>query len=356
MAEALRLAERGRYGVSPNPMVGALLVRNGRVVGRGYHRRFGGPHAEAEALRRAGRRARGADLYVTLEPCAHQGKTPPCAEMILRAGVARVFYAARDTNPLTAGRGPALLAKAGVAVRGGLLAGPARNLNRPYFHWRATGRPWVILKWAMSLDGKIATRTGESRWITGPQARAHAHRLRRRVCAVMAGTTTLRRDDPLLLPRPARGRLPARVVLDRAGRLPLSLRILSPSGEGRRIYVASPRASLRRLREVRGRGLEVLVVPERLGRLSLPDLLLGLGALGVSELLVEGGGALIGAFLDAGLAQEVAAFVAPVIVGGKDAPTPAQGRGLARIAGALRLADPAVRRLGRDVVIEGRLA
>ncbi len=357
MAEALRLAARGRDRVSPNPMVGAVVTRGGRVVGKGYHRIFGGPHAEVEALGDAGRRARGGDLYVTLEPCAHHGKTPPCTDAILRSGVARVIYAVGDPNPRTRGRGPAILRKAGVAVVRGLLAGEARELNLPYFHWRSTSRPWVILKWAMTLDGKIATRSGESRWITGAPAREHAHGLRRRADAVLAGTETILRDDPCLLPRPARGRAPARIILDRRGRLPWSLAVLSPRppSEGRRIYVTSPRVPEGRRSEARRRGLEVLEVPEVQGRLSLSALLDALGRAGIGQLLVEGGGRLIGDFLAGRLAQEAAVFVAPVIFGGEGAPGPAGGRGIARIADALHLRAPRVRLLGRDVLIQGRL-
>jgi diaminohydroxyphosphoribosylaminopyrimidine deaminase/5-amino-6-(5-phosphoribosylamino)uracil reductase len=355
MAEALRLSLRGRDGVAPNPMVGALVVRDGRVIGRGYHRRYGGSHAEVEALSAAGSGSRGCDLYVTLEPCAHHGKTPPCTDAIIRAGVSRVLYAANDPNPATARRGPAVLRRAGLAVSGGLLDREAREVNRAYFHWRATGRPWVILKWAMTLDGKIATRTGESRWITGPEARAHAHRLRRRAGAVMVGTTTALRDDPLLLARPALGRVPVRIVLDRRGRLPLSLKLLAPGAVGRRIYVTSTRTRARRLAAITARGLEVLRAPESGGRLSLHRVLAGLGKAGVGQLLVEGGSALHGSFLDAGLAQEVAAFLAPLIVGGARAPAPTGGQGIARLTRALRLEAPVVRRLGEDLLVEGRL-
>jgi diaminohydroxyphosphoribosylaminopyrimidine deaminase / 5-amino-6-(5-phosphoribosylamino)uracil reductase len=357
MREALRLAERGRNGVSPNPMVGAVVARGGSIVGQGYHHHCGGAHAEVEALREAGRRARGADLYVTLEPCAHQGRTPPCTDAILRAGAARVIFAATDPNPATHGRGPKILRQNGVAVVGGLLAGAAREQNLPYFHWRATGRPWVILKWAMTLDGKIATRTGESRWITGRPARERAHQLRRRADAVLAGTETFRRDDPLLLPRPPRGRIPARVILDRRGRLPWSLKALSPSPPegGRRIYVVSPRCPPNRRREVQRRGLEVIEAPEAHDRLSLPAVLDALGRMGICQLLVEGGGMLIGDLLSRRLAQEVAVFVAPVLFGGQEAPGPAGGRGIGRLADALELEAPVVRRLGRDVLIQGRI-
>ncbi len=369
MREALRFAGRGGNRVSPNPMVGAVVVRSGRVVGRGHHAFFGGPHAEVIALRQAGPRARRGDLYVTLEPCAHQGKTPPCTEAILRAGIRRVFYGVGDPNPLTEGRGPRFLRKSGIQVFRGLLAKEARELNRSYFHWRSTGRPWVILKWAMTLDGKIATRKRESRWITGKTSRALVQELRRRVDGVMVGTETLRQDNSLLLPRPERGRVPARIILDRRGRLPLSLNILKPeatrrslsgkktgrSGKGRRIYAVSIQASAQRRQEVRARGLEVLVVRATGGRLSLPSLLDALGASGISQLLVEGGGELIGSFLDAGLAQEAYVFMAPVIFGGREAPGPAGGRGIGPIADALRLESPEVQRLGADVLIHGRI-
>jgi len=371
MQEAIRLARRGRNRVSPNPMVGALVVRKGRICGRGYHASFGGAHAEAVALGRAGSGARGGDLFVSLEPCAHRGKTPPCTDAILRAGISRLFYAAADPNPLTAGKGPGILRSAGVSVSGGLLEEEARDLNRSYFHWRETGRPWVILKWAMTLDGKIATRSGQSRWITGDAARARVHQLRRRVDAVLVGTRTLLKDNSLLLPRPSLGRVPFRIVLDRRGRLPLSLKILqdgSPdSGAGgsaaresrlareRRIYVVSRRVTARRKRLAEERGLQVLVVPEGRGGLSLSRVLQGLGSRGISQVLVEGGGELAGSLLDSHLAQEAYIFVAPLMFGGLNAPGPAGGRGFGRILEALRLDSPAMERLGRDVLIHGRL-
>jgi diaminohydroxyphosphoribosylaminopyrimidine deaminase/5-amino-6-(5-phosphoribosylamino)uracil reductase len=353
MRRALDLAGRGRYSVSPNPMVGAVLVRDGRIVGEGWHRRFGGPHAEVEAIRAAGRGARGADLYVTLEPCAHVGKTPPCTDAILEAGIRRVFFAARDPNPATCGRGPVALRRRGLEVRAGLLEEAALEQNAPYFHWRRTGRPWVILKWAMSADGRMALPSGESRWISGERSRAEAHRLRRRVDAVVAGTETLRRDDPQLLPRPARGREPLRVVLDRRARLPWSLQILAPGGP-RRLYATSKRCPESRRRELSRRGLEVLIVPEEGGELDLRALLSALGQRGVSQLLVEGGAALHGGFLDAGLAQELFVFVAPRIIGAREAPGPVAGEGVERLRDSVLLASCRVRRCGDDVLLTGR--
>jgi diaminohydroxyphosphoribosylaminopyrimidine deaminase/5-amino-6-(5-phosphoribosylamino)uracil reductase len=355
MEEALRLARAGLEGVSPNPMVGAVLVRGGEVLARGFHRLFGGPHAEVDALRQA-RDGRGADLYVTLEPCGHHGKTPPCAEAIAAAGVRRVVYAAADLNPLTRGRGLALLRRAGVELHRGLLGREALALNAPYFHWMRSGRPWVILKWAMSLDGKIATRTGESRWITGRQARAHGHALRRRADAVMVGTLTALRDDPRLTPRPARGRRPMRIILDRRGRLPLDLRILAPErrrGAGLRVYVTSRRTAARRGRELESRGVRLLVAPEGPGGLDLAAVLSELGRLGVSQLLVEGGGKLGGSFLEGGLVDEVAVLLAPLLIGGAEAPGPLEGSGIARLSAALRLEAAERRLVGEDLLIQG---
>lgn len=362
MARALQLARRGLGQVSPNPMVGAVLVKGGRIIAQGWHRRFGGPHAEVEALRDATRKGvspRGADLYVTLEPCGHQGKTPPCAAALVAARIRRVVFAVRDPNPLTRGVGLRYLRRHDVEVSEGLLQPECKALNAPFFHWIQTGMPWVILKWAMTLDGRTATHTGESRWITGEKARAHAHALRRRVDGIMVGTETVLIDDPLLTARPARGRNPWRVVLDRRARLPLSLRLLAPesslTGGGGRLYVTTLRAKPPRLRELQARGLRVLVVPEVKERLDLRDVLAHLGKLGISQLLVEGGARLHGDLLDAGLAHEVVAFVAPRLLGHREARTVADGSRVTQLEETPWLEGQSLRRLGADYVIEGRL-
>ncbi len=359
MHRALVLAQRGRDAVSPNPMVGAVIVRGGRIVGEGYHRRCGGAHAEANALRAAGS-ARGADVYVSLEPCAHHGRTPPCAEALARAKVRRVIYAVGDPNPKTRGRGARVLRAAGIAVESGLLREEAAALNRPFFHWIRTGRPWVILKWAMTLDGKTATAGGESQWITGPAARTAAHALRRRADAVVVGTQTALADDPRLDPRPARGRPPVRIILDRRGRLPYRLRLLGPAGEragdGERVYATTSRVAARRRARLEKNGVEVLVVPERGGLLRLDVLLDRLGERGIAQLLVEGGSELLGECLASGVANEVAAFVAPRLAGGATAPGALAGPGILKLAETPRLESPKVRRLGEDVLITGVIA
>ena len=361
MRRALALARRGRVGTSPNPMVGAVVVRRGKIVGEGYHRRCGGPHAEVAALAAAGARAtQGADLYVTLEPCGHFGRTPPCARAIVEAGIVRVTYAAPDPNPATCGAGPRWLRRHGVAVVKGICRAEAEDLNAPYLHWRRSGQPWVILKYAMTLDGKIASRSGESQWITGSAARRYAHQLRRRVDAVLVGTETARRDNPNLAPRPPRGRWPLRVVLDRRGRLPLSLDLLArpfvTADQGQTVYVTSRGVSKTRLERLRRRGVRIVLLPR--GRRGVdPGVLLdALGSdLGVSQLLVEGGGSLAGSFLSAGKVHEVAAFVAPRLLGGIEAPAPVGGVGLSRLADTPWLEAPRVRKLGDDFLMEGRI-
>ena len=358
MAEALELALGGLESVSPNPLVGAVVVRGGRVIGRGFHRGFGRPHAEREALETAGN-ARGADLYVTLEPCAHHGKTPPCCEAVLEAGIKRVFFSASDPNPETRGKGPRLLRKAGVEVHGGLLRKAALSQNAPYFFWRDKGRPWVVLKWAMSLDGKIATAGGESQWITGAKARARGHSLRRRVDAVLVGTETVLADDPLLTPRPAGGRTPLRVILDRRGRLPMKLKLLSHprvAGRGRRLYVSVSGAnSARRLGELERRGVETLLLPSAAAGLDLGLLLAELSKLEISQLLVEGGARLAGAFLRDALVEEIAAFVAPKIIGGEGALSPVGGEGFRKLAESLSLSDLRHEALGADLFLSAKI-
>jgi diaminohydroxyphosphoribosylaminopyrimidine deaminase/5-amino-6-(5-phosphoribosylamino)uracil reductase len=337
-------------------MVGAVLVRGGKVIGQGWHRKFGGPHAEVEAIQDASG-CRGADLYVTLEPCAHHGKTPPCSEAIARAGIRRVYFAVRDPNPLVRGKGLRFLRSRGVSVEPGLLEEECARLNAPFFHWMRTGMSWVILKWAMTLDGKTCTAGGESKWITGPRARERAHALRRRADAVLVGTETARRDDPRLTPRPSRGRRPIRIVLDRRGKLPLRLQLLSAAAreDGPRLYVTSSAATVRRRRLLESRGVRVVVMPAGRSGFHLEPLLRELGAMGVCQLLVEGGASLAGSFLSAGFAHEAAAFIAPRLAGGGVAPGGVGGVGLERLADTPWLDAPEVRRLGEDILVQGSL-
>jgi len=350
MRRALQLAAVARGRTSPNPMVGAVVVRDGVEVGSGYHRGPGAAHAEVEALRRAGARARGATLYVNLEPCDHHGRTPPCTDAILAAGVRRVVVAVEDPDPRVRGRGIRRLRQAGVQVEVGVLEGEARRLNAAYVKHRTTGLPWVTAKWAMSLDGRIATRTGASRWITGPQAREYAHRLRDRHDAVMVGVGTALKDDPALTCRVPGGR----VVLDCRQRLPPHARMRREGGSAV-VVATTPGADPARADQVRGAGAEVWVCEPEGGRVSLRDLLGRLADRGVLSVLVEGGAALHASLLEAGLVDRVVALLAPVLVGGEAALPPVGGTGVAELSRALRLENVVVRRFGQDVCVEGEV-
>lgn len=347
MRLALREAGKGLGRTSPNPAVGAVLVRGGRVVARGHHARAGAPHAEVAALARAGSRARGADLYTTLEPCDHWGRTPPCSLAVIQAGVRRVFVGSRDPNPVVNGRGLARLRRAGVQVIPGVLRAECDALNEAWFHWITTGRPFVTLKVATSLDGRIATARGDSRWVTGPEARAWVHRLRARSDAVLVGSGTARADDPRLTARIPGGRDPVRVVLDARLSLPRGLRLFRHRSAAPTL-VAHGRARPPPFPP----GVEPVRCRLRGGRIDLGDLLDKLAQRGVASLVVEGGGELSTSLLREGLVDRLAAVVAPAVVGG-DGLAWARGPAPARMAGALRLSGVTIERLGDDVLVSG---
>lgn len=353
MDRALRLAEPGVGLTSPNPMVGAVLVRDERAVGEGTHLRAGGPHAEAAALDAAGPAARGATCYVTLEPCAHFGRTPPCADALVRAGVSRVVAAVGDPHPEVDGRGLARLRAAGVTVTVGVREAQARALNRAFFCAVTEGRPHVTLKAAMTLDGKIASADGTSRWITGEEARLEAHRLRFAADAVLVGIGTVLADDPQLTVRhpglPSKE--PLRVVVDSRLRIPAAARVLRSGDPGRVLVACVAPAPPGPAAALRARGARVLELSGEGGRVDLRALLEALRAIDVIAVLVEGGGELGGAFAEAGLVDRVAFFVAPRLLGGRDAPGPLGGRGRP-LKDALALADVTTRRLGDDLLVE----
>ncbi|MEW5770891.1 MAG: bifunctional diaminohydroxyphosphoribosylaminopyrimidine deaminase/5-amino-6-(5-phosphoribosylamino)uracil reductase RibD [Pseudomonadota bacterium] len=312
MARALRLAEQGLYTTTPNPRVGCVIVRDGDVVGEGWHARAGEPHAEVHALRAAGERARGATAYVTLEPCSHHGRTPPCANALIDAGVARVVAAMRDPNPQVAGGGIALLTLAGVRVEVGLLEQEAQELNIGFVSRMTRGRPWVRVKTAASLDGKTALLNGASKWITGPAARADVHRLRARACAVLTGVGTVLADDPQMNVREvATPRQPLRVVVDSDLRTPPSAGILADGGA----WIVCARADASRRAALLAAGANVLELPGEDGRVDLHALLRELGARGINELHAEAGATLNGALLRAGLVDEWVAYLAPQVLG-----------------------------------------
>ena len=346
----------------PNPMVGAVIVRDGQVVGEGYHARAGGPHAEVVALRQAGDAARGATMFVTLEPCNHHGRTPPCTEAILQAGIERVYFASRDTNPRVEGGGAAFLQSRGVECVEGPLTEEATNLNRGFLHWTRTGRPWVIAKFAASLDGRIATRTGESQWITGPEARRRGHELRREVDAILVGSGTVIADDPLLTVRGSgfdvRSSIPevptVRIVVDGRGKSPVESKVFA-SAERVSTLVATTETSPQSWRDaLRDRGVEVVLLSQDQGGwIDLGALLEELGRREIRSLLVEGGPTVHGSFFDAGLVDEVWAFLAPMVIGGTGAPGAVAGRGVTTLQDALRLASVQIETCGSDVLVRG---
>jgi diaminohydroxyphosphoribosylaminopyrimidine deaminase / 5-amino-6-(5-phosphoribosylamino)uracil reductase len=352
MREAIGLAERAAGRTAPNPMVGSVVVRAGRVIARGFHRRAGLAHAEASALERAGSRARGATLYVTLEPCAHQGRTPPCVDAVLASGVRRVVIGVLDPDPRTAGRSVRRLRRAGVEVVLGVEAQACRELLRGFESRVRRGRPYTVLKLAASLDGRIAARGGDSRWISGAPARALVHELRSRVDAIAVGSGTALADDPELTARRGRRVLhrPQRVVIDAALRLSPRARMLDRARPGSTWVLCAPGASAARRKRLEAAGARVEVVPARGAHLDLARAWRRLGALGVNELLVEGGGGLAAALLRARLVDRIYLFVAPLLVGGDGVPVVAQ-LGVARLAQAPRLANVEWRRVGEDLLL-----
>jgi diaminohydroxyphosphoribosylaminopyrimidine deaminase/5-amino-6-(5-phosphoribosylamino)uracil reductase len=355
MRRALELAAQGQGYVEPNPMVGCVIVRGAEIIGEGWHRRFGGPHAEVEALRVAGGRAAGATLYVTLEPCCHHGKTAPCTGAILAAGIRRVVVAAGDPFPQVSGGGIAELRAAGVEVELGVLESQSRQINAPYLKLIQTGRPWVLAKWAMTLDGKIATRSGVSQWISGPESRAIVHALRGRVDAIMVGRETALRDDPLLTARPSGVRTAVRVVCDTGASLPSKSQLVETARQVPLLVAVGREAAEAQRRRLSDAGCEVFVCDGQTHAARLGALLDELGRRRMTNVLVEGGGRLLGSLLDARQIDEVHVFIAPTLVGGEAARGPIAGEGVDDLSAALSLEALQVRQVGSDTYICGRV-
>ncbi|MSQ40368.1 MAG: bifunctional diaminohydroxyphosphoribosylaminopyrimidine deaminase/5-amino-6-(5-phosphoribosylamino)uracil reductase RibD [Dehalococcoidia bacterium] len=354
MQRALALARDALGTTSPNPTVGAVLVMDGQVVGEGVTQPPPGPHAEVVALRQAGERARGATLYVTLEPCSHHGRTPPCTQSLIEKGVAQVHMAVLDPNPLVAGKGQATLEEAGVGAFLGEGAEQAQQLYEAHARYITTGLPLVVAKFAMSLDGKIATATGHSQWITGEETRHHSNRLRGVYDAILVGIETALADDPLLTYRDSSGtphkRQPLRVVVDSTGRMPPTAKLLAQPGK---TLVATARIPPEQQALLERAGAEVVALPGEDGRVDLHALLRLLGQREVTSVIVEGGSTLLGALFDQRLVDKVMAFVAPIIVGGGQAPTPVGGVGIHHMAEALALQRVTVERIGDDLLVIG---
>jgi diaminohydroxyphosphoribosylaminopyrimidine deaminase/5-amino-6-(5-phosphoribosylamino)uracil reductase len=355
MWTVLDLARKGRGLTNPNPMVGAVVVKNGEVVSTGYHGYAGGPHAEYIALQKAGEKARGATLYANLEPCCHRGKTPPCVESIHAAGISKVVVAMKDPNPIVNGKGIDWLREKGIEVKVGVLEDKARRLNEVFIKYITTRRPFVIVKAAMSFDGKIATREGDSRWITGKKSRQMAHQLRNRADAIIVGINTILRDDPVLTTRltDREGRDADRVILDSRARLPLDAKVINPSSRATTMVAATEAAPPERCEKLRERGVEILLLPSERGRVSLEALMIELGKRKYSSLLVEGGGTVNYSFLEENLIDKIYLFLAPIIFGGQSAPTPFAGEGIDVLKKAWMVSGLELKQYDEDLLLIG---
>jgi len=355
MNRALALAQQGKGRTSPNPLVGAVIVNAGKIVGEGYHQKAGEPHAEIHALRAAGDKTKGATLYVNLEPCCHWGRTPPCTDAIIQAGIKHVFAAHLDPNPKVAGKGIQQLEEAGIKVNVGLCAEAAEQLNEFYIKHVKTGYPFVILKMAMSLDGKIATCTGESQWITSAASRQKAHEIRDEVDAILVGIGTITSDNPALTTRlpNKQGKDATRIVLDSHGRTRTSAKIFNSENEASVIIAVTPQASAQNIAALEKAGAEVIITPAKDEQVCFKTLIEKLGARGITSVLVEGGGKVNASALASGVVDKAMCFVAPKFIGGKDAPGVFDGEGIKHLADAPELERVTITQLDCDLLIEG---
>lgn len=356
MQRALLLAKKGEGRVNPNPLVGCVVVKDGRIIAEGSHEKYGGFHAERNALNSCGEEARGADLYVNLEPCCHQGKTPPCTEIILEKGIRRVVIGCLDPNPLVAGKGAARLREGGISVETGVLTEACESLNEIFFHYIRKKTPFVAAKYAMTLDGRIACDGGSSQWITGEEARRHVHQLRRRYQAIMAGIQTVLADDPMLDCRIEDGVNPIRVICDSNLRLPLDSRIVKTADHIRTIvaFCRGRREDLEKQEQLERAGIELWdIPPNSRNQVDLAVLLEKMGRTGIDSVLAEGGGILHGALLDAGWINRVYAYLAPKLVSGEANRAPVRGPGILQMSEARTLTSVETMTLGKDFLITG---
>jgi diaminohydroxyphosphoribosylaminopyrimidine deaminase / 5-amino-6-(5-phosphoribosylamino)uracil reductase len=356
MALALEMAEKGRGGTSPNPMVGAVLVKRDRIIAKGYHRRAGLPHAEVNALKMAGKEAEGGTLYVNLEPCCHFGKTPPCTDTIVKSKVKKIIIGMRDPNPLVAGKGVKILKKAGIEVAEGVLEKECKRLNEKYIKFITSKRPFVTLKVGESLDGKIATVKGDTRWITGIKSREFVHRLRDESDAIMVGINTVMKDDPALTTRikGKKGKNPKRIIIDSSLRIPLKAKVLNKDDTD--IFIATTGdASEKKIKRLQKKGIQILATKKKQGRVDLDRLMQELGKLNITSLLIEGGGEINASAINEGIVDKVMFFISPIIIGGKEAPSSVSGKGFPSLKEALTLRDMEVKRLDKDILIQGYL-
>jgi diaminohydroxyphosphoribosylaminopyrimidine deaminase/5-amino-6-(5-phosphoribosylamino)uracil reductase len=355
MKRALELAEKGAGYTSPNPLVGAVIVRDGKIIGEGYHEVYGSYHAEVNAFRNAIEDVRGATMYVTLEPCSHYGKTPPCANAIVEKGIKKVIVALEDPNPEVSGRGIKILRDNGIEVVTGILEKEIRKLNEIFLKYITTKLPFCILKTAMTLDGKIAASTGDSKWITNEESRRYVHRLRHRVSSIMVGVGTVIQDDPLLNTRldEGEGKDPIRIIVDTRGRTPLQAKVLNNESPSKTIIATTELAPMERLEEYRALGTEIIITPIKENRVDLKHLMKELGERKIDSVLLEGGSELNYSAVQAGIIDKVNAFIAPKFIGGREAKTPVGGIGRPLMKDAAVLKGIEIFRFGDDIMIEG---
>ena len=357
MKLALSLAEKGRGYVNPNPLVGAVIVKDGKVIGEGYHTAFGKPHAEIEAINSATEDIKGATMYVTLEPCCHQGKTPPCTEAIIKNQLARVVVATTDPNPLVSGSGIEKLKQSNIEITVGVLEEMAKIQNEVFIHYMTTNLPFTILKYAMSLDGKIACHTGDSKWITSEKSRTDVHRLRSSVSAVVTGIGTILSDDASLNVRliDSKGREPHRIVVDSAARISLDAKILNLDSKSDTYIAVTEAASDEKLRKLEDYGAKIIMTKSKDGKVDLEELWKELGFLGMDSILIEAGEQLNAALLEAKLVNKIRAYIAPKIIGGTNAKSPIGGYGATNMSEVINLKSMNVTHIENDFVVEGYL-
>lgn len=355
MAHALELAEQGRGRTSPNPVVGAVIVRNGTIIGEGWHKRCGENHAEINAFENAAARGQdvsGADMYVTLEPCSHYGKTPPCAKAIIEKKIKNVYVGLLDPNPLVAGRGVTMMQEAGIQVRTGILEEECRRKNEIFLKYITVKRPFVVMKTAMTLDGKIAAYTGDSQWVSGPESRQTVQHMRNSLTGIMVGIGTVLADDPRLTCRLEGGRDPIRIIADSSLRIPLDAKVLQDENC---IIAATVQCDREKQQKLKEKGISVILTEPRDGKVNLRELMERLGERGIDSILLEGGGGLNEAALKAGIVDRSVTFLAPKFIGGREAKTPVEGQGFAKMSQALSLQSMEIKKIGEDLMIQGIL-
>jgi diaminohydroxyphosphoribosylaminopyrimidine deaminase/5-amino-6-(5-phosphoribosylamino)uracil reductase len=357
MQRAFELAKKGIGRVNPNPLVGAVIVRGDKIIGEGYHEFFGGPHAEVNAFRSATESAEGATMYVTLEPCSHYGKTPPCAEAIVKNKIAKVVIGMLDPNALVAGKGVKLLEDNGIEVEYGYLCEELSQMNRVFLKFIQSKLPYVVMKTAMTLDGKIASKTGDSRWVSNEKSRAYVHQLRNELAGIMVGVDTVIADDPILTTRleNEEGRNPVRIVVDSSARIPLESKILNTADQAKTIVAVTEKADSIKIAEIQELGNAVLIVKSSNGKVDLTDLMVRLGENGIDGILLEGGATLNFSALEAGIVDEVMSFIAPKIIGGVNSKSPVGGEGIEFMKNAIELENIKIDQLGNDLMLTGKI-